>query len=82
MAASFIAIFLIPVTFYVVEKLSHRGKKDENTEHGLVLPEVRLVQNVVSTISVTDGSPFSPLPRRELRPGAFPASPAPGKPAP
>ena len=25
MAASFIAIFLIPVTFYVVEKLSHRG---------------------------------------------------------
>ncbi len=26
-AASFIAIFLIPVTFYVVEKLSHRGGK-------------------------------------------------------
>ena len=25
-AASFVAIFLIPVTFYVVEKLSHRGK--------------------------------------------------------
>jgi len=25
LAASFIAIFLIPVTFYVVEKLSHRG---------------------------------------------------------
>jgi HAE1 family hydrophobic/amphiphilic exporter-1 len=24
-AASFIAIFLIPVTFYVVEKLGHRG---------------------------------------------------------
>jgi HAE1 family hydrophobic/amphiphilic exporter-1 len=28
LAASFIAIFLIPVTFYVVEKLSHRGGKD------------------------------------------------------
>ena len=28
LAASFIAIFLIPVTFYVVEKLSHRGKDD------------------------------------------------------
>ena len=25
-AASFVAIFLIPVTFYIVEKLSHRGK--------------------------------------------------------
>jgi HAE1 family hydrophobic/amphiphilic exporter-1 len=29
MAASFIAIFLIPVTFYLVEKLSHRGAKHE-----------------------------------------------------
>jgi len=28
LAASVIAIFLIPVTFYVVEKLSHRGGKD------------------------------------------------------
>jgi len=28
LAASFIAIFLIPVTFYVVEKLSHRGGKE------------------------------------------------------
>lgn len=27
LAASFIAIFLIPVTFYVVQKLSHRGEK-------------------------------------------------------
>jgi HAE1 family hydrophobic/amphiphilic exporter-1 len=27
MMASFIAIFLIPVTFYVVERLSHRGTK-------------------------------------------------------
>jgi HAE1 family hydrophobic/amphiphilic exporter-1 len=40
MMASFIAIFLIPVTFYVVEKLSHRGGKhdspqlDEKTTHG------------------------------------------------
>ncbi|GLI33760.1 efflux RND transporter permease subunit [Desulforhabdus amnigena] len=40
MMASFIAIFLIPVTFYVVEKLSHRGVKhesppmDEPTTHG------------------------------------------------
>jgi HAE1 family hydrophobic/amphiphilic exporter-1 len=25
LAASFIAIFLIPVTFYVVEKLGHKG---------------------------------------------------------
>ena len=32
LAASFIAIFLIPVTFFVVEKLSHRKKPDE---HGL-----------------------------------------------
>jgi HAE1 family hydrophobic/amphiphilic exporter-1 len=30
MAATVIAIFLIPVTFYVVEKLSHRGKKSEH----------------------------------------------------
>jgi HAE1 family hydrophobic/amphiphilic exporter-1 len=28
LAASFIAIFLIPVTFSVVQKLSHRGGKD------------------------------------------------------
>ncbi len=28
-AATAIAIFLIPVTFYVVERLSHRGKKEE-----------------------------------------------------
>jgi hydrophobic/amphiphilic exporter-1 (mainly G- bacteria), HAE1 family len=30
LAATVIAIFLIPVTFYVVEKLSHRGKKGEH----------------------------------------------------
>jgi HAE1 family hydrophobic/amphiphilic exporter-1 len=30
MAATVIAIFLVPVTFYVVEKLSHRGKKGEH----------------------------------------------------
>jgi hydrophobic/amphiphilic exporter-1 (mainly G- bacteria), HAE1 family len=30
LAASFIAIFLIPVTFYVVEKLSHGGKAGEH----------------------------------------------------
>ena len=29
LAASFIAIFLIPMTFYVVEKLSHRGGRKE-----------------------------------------------------
>ena len=29
-AATVIAIFLIPVTFYVVEKLSHKGKKAEH----------------------------------------------------
>jgi hypothetical protein len=28
MAASFIAIFLIPVTFYVVERLGHRKEGD------------------------------------------------------
>jgi len=28
LAATGIAIFLIPVTFYVVEKLSHRGQTD------------------------------------------------------
>lgn len=28
LAASFIAIFLIPMTFYVVEKLAHRGKTE------------------------------------------------------
>ncbi len=32
MAASFIAIFLIPVTFYVVEKLSHRGGKHDSPQ--------------------------------------------------
>jgi len=30
MAASFVAIFIIPVTFFVVEKLSHRGKAGEH----------------------------------------------------
>lgn len=40
MLASFIAIFFIPVTFYVIEKLSHRGVKhdsppmDEPKNHG------------------------------------------------
>jgi HAE1 family hydrophobic/amphiphilic exporter-1 len=32
MAASFIAIFLIPVTFFVVEKLSHRGAKEAHMD--------------------------------------------------
>jgi len=32
MMASFIAIFLIPVTFYVVERLSHRGAKHETPQ--------------------------------------------------
>jgi len=32
LAASFISIFLIPVTFYVVEKLSHRGVKHETSQ--------------------------------------------------
>jgi HAE1 family hydrophobic/amphiphilic exporter-1 len=32
LAATFIAIFLIPVTFYIVEKLSHRGKKEGKGE--------------------------------------------------
>ena len=31
LAASFIAIFLIPMTFYVVEKLSHRGDSPKGT---------------------------------------------------
>ena len=31
LAASFLAIFLIPVTFYVVEKVSARGKGEERT---------------------------------------------------
>jgi HAE1 family hydrophobic/amphiphilic exporter-1 len=31
-AASVIAIFLIPVTFYVVERLSRRGKKEEQAK--------------------------------------------------
>jgi multidrug efflux pump len=34
LAASGIAIFLIPVTFYVVEKLTHRGKKGAHPEPG------------------------------------------------
>jgi HAE1 family hydrophobic/amphiphilic exporter-1 len=35
LAASFIAIFLIPVTFYVVEKLSHKGTPhSEQTQKG------------------------------------------------
>jgi HAE1 family hydrophobic/amphiphilic exporter-1 len=33
-AASAIAIFLIPVTFYVVEKLSHRGKEGKTANGG------------------------------------------------
>jgi multidrug efflux pump len=33
-AATVIAIFLIPLTFYVVEKLSHRGKKAQYTMPG------------------------------------------------
>jgi len=32
LAASFIAIFLIPVTFYVVERLSHRGIQHETPQ--------------------------------------------------
>jgi len=32
LAATFIAIFLIPVTFYIVEKFSHRGKKEDKRE--------------------------------------------------
>jgi HAE1 family hydrophobic/amphiphilic exporter-1 len=28
LAATCLAIFIIPVTFYVVEKLSHKGKAD------------------------------------------------------
>ncbi len=32
-AATMIAIFLIPVTFYVVERLSHFGKKKENAKN-------------------------------------------------
>jgi HAE1 family hydrophobic/amphiphilic exporter-1 len=31
LAATIIGIFLVPVTFYVVEKFSHRGKKGEHT---------------------------------------------------
>jgi hydrophobic/amphiphilic exporter-1 (mainly G- bacteria), HAE1 family len=31
LAASFIAIFLIPMTFYVVEKLAHRGNSKEGS---------------------------------------------------
>jgi hydrophobic/amphiphilic exporter-1 (mainly G- bacteria), HAE1 family len=34
LAASFIAIFLIPMTFYVVEKFSHRGKSGEGHAEG------------------------------------------------
>jgi len=34
LAASFIAIFLIPVTFFVVEKLSHRGVKEAEAPAG------------------------------------------------
>jgi hydrophobic/amphiphilic exporter-1 (mainly G- bacteria), HAE1 family len=32
LAASFLAIFLIPVTFYVVEKWTHRGPKQETPQ--------------------------------------------------
>jgi hydrophobic/amphiphilic exporter-1 (mainly G- bacteria), HAE1 family len=35
LAASFLAIFLIPVTFYVVEKVSMRGKGKESTPSSL-----------------------------------------------
>ncbi len=33
-AATMIAIFLIPVTFYIVERLSHRGKMTEKKSNG------------------------------------------------
>jgi HAE1 family hydrophobic/amphiphilic exporter-1 len=39
LAASFIAIFLIPVTFYVVEKLSHRKGKHESVETQVPVPK-------------------------------------------
>jgi len=39
LAASFIAIFLIPVTFYVVEKLSHGKAKHESPEAPAPVPE-------------------------------------------
>ena len=32
LAATVIAIFLIPVTFYIVEKLSHRMSRSRKTE--------------------------------------------------
>ncbi|OPY90260.1 MAG: Efflux pump membrane transporter BepG [Syntrophus sp. PtaU1.Bin208] len=32
LAASFIAIFLIPVTFYVVEKMTHRGAEEAHVK--------------------------------------------------
>ena len=32
LAASFIAIFIIPVTFYVVEKFNHKGEPKAPTE--------------------------------------------------
>lgn len=38
LAASFIAIFLIPVTFYVMEKLTHRGNA---TDHGNINRDIK-----------------------------------------
>jgi HAE1 family hydrophobic/amphiphilic exporter-1 len=34
LAATIIGIFLVPVTFYVVEKFTHGGKKGEHTTSG------------------------------------------------
>jgi HAE1 family hydrophobic/amphiphilic exporter-1 len=42
-AASVIAIFLIPVTFYVVEKLGHRKAKGRHEPHkGSTISEGRV----------------------------------------
>ncbi|MGE0406594.1 MAG: efflux RND transporter permease subunit, partial [Candidatus Korobacteraceae bacterium] len=39
LAASIIAIFLIPVSFYVVERLTHREKKEAPPHGAVILPE-------------------------------------------
>jgi HAE1 family hydrophobic/amphiphilic exporter-1 len=60
LAASVIAIFLIPVSFYVVESLVHRGKPHVKPTPGAPLPGAPKGKG--------DGQPVHPIPQPALSP--------------
>jgi hypothetical protein len=64
LAASLVAIFLIPVCFYVVENLMHRGGRHEKPKPGGPVPEV--------TRKTGDGALSYPVPRPALTPTPVP----------